>query len=154
MPTYQIKYVRELISDAPSVIISTPKNAVDYLRQNCFKDEEMWREKVYAVYLGPDKTILGHQLISVGTTDRTTFDHKLIVRGALDCFATGVILSHNHPGGNCRPSQADIAQTKKIKDACSVLDIKLLDHIVIGEKEYFSFNDEVTRSINTNRVRT
>ena len=69
-------------------------------------------------------------------------DLRLLFAVALQSLATSVILSHNHPSGNLSPSQADIALTKKIKEAGEVMNITLLDHIIITKEGYTSFQDE------------
>lgn len=147
MPTYNIKYTRELINKEPAVIITTPRNAVDYLKKNCFKDEDMWREKAVAVYLNNKNRVLGHQLVSIGGADSTYLDKKIVLKGALDSLAEAVIVAHNHPSGDCRPSNNDIRNTKGLNDACKVLDIQMLDHIILADKEFYSFSDEVVTQI-------
>jgi len=61
---------------------------------------------------------------------------------ALKTLATGLILAHNHPSGNPKPSEADVNLTKKIKEAAKLMDIQVLDHIILGDDGYFSFSDE------------
>ena len=67
---------------------------------------------------------------------------KIILQTALKVHASGIILSHNHPSGNLRPSEPDKQITSKIKEACKVLDLHLLDHIILTEESYYSFTDE------------
>ena len=81
--------------------------------------------------------------ISIGGVAGTIVDTKLIFSAALQCLASGIVLMHNHPSGNTKPSQADIRITKKIKEAAKHLDITILDHVIITpEKNYYSFADE------------
>ena len=68
-------------------------------------------------------------------------DSRLVFKRALEISATGIILSHNHPSGNIKPSSSDISLTKKIKKGGELLDINVLDHVIITEKDYFSFAD-------------
>lgn len=79
--------------------------------------------------------------VSKGGISGTVVDIRLIIKEALDNFATGIILVHNHPSGNVAPSHEDNALTKKLKDASFVMDICLHDHIIIGNNEYFSYKD-------------
>jgi len=79
--------------------------------------------------------------VSKGGIADVTIDNRLILREALNQYASGVILAHNHPSGSCKPSPQDMQMTQKLKDAAKCMDIKLHDHLVITEKEYFSFAD-------------
>ena len=72
----------------------------------------------------------------------TVMDVKIILQTALKVHASGIILSHNHPSGNLHPSEPDKQITSKIKEACKVLDLHLLDHIILTEESYYSFTDE------------
>ena len=67
---------------------------------------------------------------------------KIILQTALKVHASGIILSHNHPSGNLRPSEPDKQITSKIKEACKYLDLVLLDHIILTDERYYSFTDE------------
>ena len=69
-------------------------------------------------------------------------DPKKIFKAALENNASSIILCHNHPSGNIKPSEADIKLTKKLKDAGLMMDISVLDHIIVGDNTYFSFADE------------
>ena len=80
--------------------------------------------------------------ISKGGISGTVVDNRLIFRQALQHYASSIILAHNHPSGNLKPSQADIRITKKIKQAGEFMDIKLLDHLIITSSSYYSFGDE------------
>ncbi|MBE7177458.1 MAG: JAB domain-containing protein [Mucilaginibacter polytrichastri] len=86
--------------------------------------------------------VLGIVPISSGGIHGTLADPKLIFSAALKGCATSIILCHNHPSGNLKPSQADIALTHKISSGGSLLDITVLDHIILTEEGYLSFADE------------
>lgn len=143
MSVYTIIYKRKKISDKPQAQIKTSKSAMDYAMANCYNKDELWREKVYVIYMDISNNTLAHQLVSVGGYTASTQDIRLIIKGALDSMATKIVLLHNHPSGDPKPSQNDIKETEKLKKACSAFDIQLLDHIVIGENSFFSFQDEV-----------
>ena len=85
--------------------------------------------------------IKSFEIISEGGITSTTVDPRLIFRRALETGAVSIIIFHNHPSGTLRPSKADEALTQKLTQGAKLLDIKLLDHIVIGDKGYFSFAD-------------
>ena len=80
--------------------------------------------------------------MSKGGITGTMVDSRLIFKRALEISATGIILCHNHPSGNIKPSSSDINLTKKIKKGGELLDINVLDHVIITEKDYFSFADK------------
>ena len=80
--------------------------------------------------------------ISIGKTDATLVDIKIIAKLALNYLASTIVVSHNHPSGNLTPSAADNQLTERIKGALNLLDIQLLDHIIIANDNYFSCADE------------
>jgi DNA repair protein RadC len=86
--------------------------------------------------------VIGRERVSVGGVAGTVVDAKLIFQKAIQQLASSIILAHNHPSGNLRPSQADIDLTKKLKSAGKVLDIQVLDHLIISEAGYTSLADE------------
>ncbi|HNS18431.1 MAG TPA: DNA repair protein RadC [Bacteroidales bacterium] len=99
-------------------------------------------EGFWLLLLDRANKIVGQEKISEGGTAGTVADPKRIFKVAIDRHASSLILCHNHPSGNVEPSQADISLTKKMIHAGTLLDIQILDHIIIGEENYFSFADE------------
>ena len=97
---------------------------------------------MYGVFLNRTNKALGVSFISKGGMAETVMDVKIILQTALKTHASGIILSHNHPSGNLHPSEADKRITSKIKEACKLLDLNLLDHIIITEEHYYIFADE------------
>lgn len=103
---------------------------------------ELSHEEFWIIYLNnSNKVILKNQLSKGGITG-TLVDVRLVLKQALEVSATGIILIHNHPSGTLKPSVADKQLTQKLKIAAESLDIKVLDHLIITEKAYFSFADE------------
>ena len=146
MATYEITYVRRLVSDAPPTCrIDCSEKAVDYFRENCFNPGEMWREKVFALFVDREKAPLGHLLVGLGNETTVPISNKLIAKAALDASADGVILCHNHPSGNPKPGHDDFRATDSLRKGLGCLDISLMDHVILGEKGFFSFQDEVKR---------
>jgi DNA repair protein RadC len=88
--------------------------------------------------------VLGFLKVSEGSAVATVVDVQYILRAAILSGASQLIICHNHPSGNMKPSQADLDITTKLKQACTLLEIKLLDHIILSpeENEYYSFADE------------
>lgn len=107
----------------------------------------MWREKAYAVYLNRQNEVIAHLQLSIGGLTHTVLDKRLVIKGALDSLADGVIIAHNHPSGDSIPSKNDIQETDELRRVCSAMDIKFIDHIVLAEKEFFSFNDDVKTTL-------
>ena len=104
-------------------------------------------EVFYAIYLNNRNKFICHKQISSGGLTQTSVDVRMIMKNAVECNATVIAVAHNHPSGSVKPSKEDINLTKRIKEACEIMDIKLLDHIIVGEhfasggNNYFSFYD-------------
>ena len=103
---------------------------------------ELPHEEFWIVYLNNSNKVLQTSQLSKGGITGTLVDIRLAFKNALQLGAVAIVLAHNHPSGTLKPSQADIALTKKIQTAGESLDIKVLDHLIITEKSYFSFADE------------
>ncbi len=101
------------------------------------KHEEFW-----TVFLNNSNVIISKQQLSKGGITGTLVDVRLLMRKALELGAVGIIICHNHPSGTLKISEADKLITAKIKKAATVLDIKLLDHLIITEQAYVSFADK------------
>lgn len=99
-------------------------------------------EEFWIVLLNRANHVLSRRLISKGGQSGTIADPKIIFKSALEDNAASVILAHNHPSGNLKPSQADIHLTRKLKDAGNLLDISVLDHLIFSNADYYSFADE------------
>ena len=140
---YAIKVTRSVLrEDASPFPVVTPRAVYDYAMRNCYASEDMWKESAWMLVLDKNAGVVSQYRLSDGGTDQCVFDKKVVARVALQFLASGVILVHNHPSGNCLPSQSDIRQTAEIGQALKLFDIPLIDHVVIGEGEYYSFNEE------------
>jgi len=103
---------------------------------------ELPHEEFWIVYLNNSNKVLQKTQLSKGGITGTLVDIRIVLKNALQLGAVGIILVHNHPSGTLQPSLADKQLTQKIKTAGESLDIKVLDHIIITEKAYFSFADD------------
>lgn len=103
---------------------------------------EIATEEFWIVYLNNSNKILHKSQLSSGGLTGTVVDVRLVFKKAVEINSTAIILCHNHPSGNTKPSDADIQLTKKMKLGGETLDVKVLDHLIITEKAYFSFADE------------
>ena len=103
---------------------------------------ELPHEEFWIVYLNNSNKVIQKNQLSKGGITGTLVDVRLVLKTALEVGAIGLILVHNHPSGTLKPSEADKNLTQKLKIAAQSLDIKVLDHLIITEKAYFSFADE------------
>jgi DNA repair protein RadC len=103
---------------------------------------ELPHEEFWIIYVNNSNKVIQKQLLSKGGITGTLVDVRLVLKNALEVGATGLILAHNHPSGTLKPSESDKQLTKKLKTASESLDIKVLDHLIVTEKAYFSFADE------------
>lgn len=122
----------------PKTILST-KDAGKFLVPML---NDATQEKFVVLYLNNAHKILHSEILSQGGLTATVVDIRLILKTALQLLSPIILIAHNHPSGNLKPSQADINLTNKITKACSYLDIKLLDHLIIGNSQFLSFADE------------
>lgn len=103
---------------------------------------ELPHEEFWIIYLNNSNKVIQKNQLSKGGITGTLVDVRLVLKNALEVGATSLILVHNHPSGTLKPSEADKKLTQKLKGAGESLDIKVLDHIIVTEKAYFSFADE------------
>ena len=119
-------------------VIKTSADIAQYLRA-IIKD---FSYEVFAVlFLNKANKINHFEIISRGGLTGTVADPRVIFKIALEKEATSIVLCHNHPSGNLRPSQADEELTQKIKTAAKYLDILVMDHLIVSEEGYYSFSD-------------
>lgn len=102
---------------------------------------ELPYEEFWVLYLNNSNKVIHKAQISKGGITGTVVDARIIFKKAFENHATSIILCHNHPSGKLEPSEPDKQITKKIKTAGDVVDVKVLDHIIVTEKSYFSFQD-------------
>ncbi len=106
------------------------------------KDTIELQEEMKVVLLNRANQLLGIYELSKGGLSGTMVDVKLLLSVALKCVASNIIMVHNHPSGNLRPSKADISITNKVKRATRQVDLLLLDHLIISKEWYYSFADD------------
>ena len=99
-------------------------------------------EEIWVLLLNRSNKIESTMRISEGGISSTVLDVRLVLREALNRYASGIILAHNHPTNNCLPSEQDLRITTKLKDAAKLMDINLLDHLILCGDRYYSFADE------------
>lgn len=99
-------------------------------------------EECWVIYLNSSNFILGKEMIHTGSMEMVLLDTGRILKKAIEKQCTYIILVHNHPGGDCMPSKADITQTDRLRAALRAVEITLLDHIVVADGSFFSFSDD------------
>ena len=119
--------------------IVTSKDAVDIF-QPMLGDNA--HEEFWILFLNRANIVTGKHAVSSGGMTGTVVDPKMVFQAALEAKAVGIILCHNHPSGNVKPSQQDIDLTKKLVAAGKLMEISILDHIIVAQSSYYSFADE------------
>jgi DNA repair protein RadC len=119
---------------------------VDYLK-GAF-DQYPLQESFWIIFLNRRNHAMGRQLLTLGTLTGTLVHPRDVLRAAILSGAAALLAGHNHPSGDPSPSGADIALTRQLKEACAIMDIPLIDHVVVGERDgdplgkgYFSFRE-------------
>jgi len=103
---------------------------------------DLEHEEFWILFLNRGNKIIDKQMVSKGGLSGTVIDVRLIMKMAIEKLASSIILCHNHPSGNITASNADIQITRKLAETGKIMDIPVLDHVIIGHKEYLSFTDE------------
>ena len=122
--------------------INSSSDAYSLLKQVWEEGKIDFVEQFKVLLLNRANKVIGLVNVSTGGVSGTVADPKIIYVAAIKANACAIIISHNHPSGQLKPSRADEELTQKIKNAGSFLDIKLLDHLIVSEEAYFSFADE------------
>lgn len=127
------------LSQLPKVV--TSKEAEREFRA-LWSDKLQHIEEMYLLLLNRANKVLGYSLISKGGISGTVVDLKIVFQIALKSNASSIILAHNHPSGNLKPSEADLRITKNIREAGKFMELPLLDHLILTDEGYYSFADE------------
>ena len=122
--------------------VTCSEDAYRYMLSTYKKGTICYKEYCIVLLLNQANQILGYTLISEGGLTETTADVRLIFQAALPTNSVALILAHNHPSGNLKPSPEDIRLTKQVREASNFMRIKILDHIILSDTEYYSFADE------------
>lgn len=134
----------------PSIKVEKSDDVAQYMKENFLTVSDIsYKEFFYIILLNRANNIIAVEKISEGGVSATVVDLKIIFHKALHALASGVIIVHNHPSGNIKPSTADVQLTKKIIEAGKILDINILDHIILTTDSYYSFADEGFNDVKT-----
>jgi DNA repair protein RadC len=117
-------------------VITSSADIVKYVQKRLQNES---REHFIVVFLNQRSRVISHEIISSGGISGIVVDPRLVIRRALEVHATSMVLCHNHPSGNCRPSKQDKDLTHKIRQAAQFFDIIVSDHIIVSDEEHYSF---------------
>lgn len=120
------------------VKVSSSEEAFEIFKEDmsALDHEELW-----ALYMSKGGKVIIKKRISMGSVDATCADLRIIALPAIECNASYVVLCHNHPHSNIKPSMPDRELTKKVKEALALFDVRLMDHLIISDGKYYSFAD-------------
>lgn len=125
------------IPDKPQV--SSSKDAYVLLKTYL---EDLQTEEFWALFLNQSNKVIHTEKLTQGGITQSVVDVRILFKVALEKYATGIIVAHNHPSGSLKPSSEDKSITEKISEGGKILNVQLLDHLIITRSAYFSFNDE------------
>lgn len=128
-------------TDFKKVKITSSRDAYEYMKPFFSGSMEVY-ESMFILLLNRANNTIGYAKISQGGIAGTVVDCKIIAKYAVNSLASSLILGHNHPSGNIEPSEQDVRVTREIRSALELLDVKVLDHIILGETSYKSLADE------------
>lgn len=139
LPELVFRYVP---TDYHKVKIRISDDAYKVFKQIWNNDTIEYKESLYVLYLNGATNTIGYSIHSTGGSNSTTIDTASLLREALKSTASAIIIAHNHPSGDIKPSKDDDHLTKIINEGCKAIGIPLFDHLIIGDNKYFSYTDE------------
>ncbi len=131
-----IEFTQRLTDPYGDFRISNPQDAYRFVKEKVLFDER--REHLIALYLTPTNKVLDYEVVAIGRMNSMYAEPKDILYTAVKKACSSLIILHNHPKGEAKPSKEDIEFTKRLKQACELLGFELLDHIVINQRDFFS----------------
>lgn len=137
---YEITAQKRFVCEAPATKLASPADCVAYLR-NVAKLDTYPQERFIVVYLSAKLKPVGYETISIGGINASFAHPREVFRGAILNNAYSIIVAHNHPSGDPTPSGTDIDTSRTLKSAGEVIGISVLDHIIIGEDDYYSLRE-------------
>ncbi len=141
MKSINLYELKKIQTNFPKSKISCSRDSADFIKQFYGEDIEIY-ESFFILLLNQANQTIGYAKISQGGIAGTVVDIRIVAKYAIESLAFSVILAHNHPSGNLKPSQQDLALTKKIKEGLKLLDINVLDHLILTNDDYYSMADE------------
>jgi DNA repair protein RadC len=146
MRVYEASISYRVVANVAFRKVDSAPRAVDYLK-GAF-DEYPMQESFWVIFLNRRNHALGRQMLTLGTLTCTLIHPREVLRAAILASAAAILAAHNHPSGCSDPSAADIQLTRQLREACTAVDIPLLDHIICGDRDadptgkgYYSFRE-------------
>jgi len=130
---------RRKLAEGPEVLQIKCSKDVSDIFQPLLSD--LVHEEFWILFLNRSNKVINRMKLSQGGISGTVTDVRMVMKKAIEYLASGIIVCHNHPSGNLNPSESDTKITQKIKEAGNLMDIQLLDHLIISDKDYYSFAD-------------
>jgi len=127
-------YIKEKVKSFNQ--LSSPDAVYNEMKDLALSDQE----SLWVIYVNTQNMILGKDMVSLGGVNSAGVDMKILFRRILLNNAVSFFIVHNHPSGEVKPSKQDIELTQNVKQASKLLNLKLLDHIIVGENDYYSFS--------------
>lgn len=124
--------------DLPSKFVNSPETAASIIRELLPNNSQ---EHFIALYLNGAHTVIGYSVVFTGTANACTVHPREVFQNAVALGAVALIVGHNHPSGNCEPSEADNAVTTRLKAGGDLLGIKLLDHTIVTDDKHYSYQE-------------
>lgn len=118
--------------------LKSPQEVINFCK---IKIGGMQNECIMLIYMNAKNAVLGHEIIDVGVLDSAVSSPRQLIEKSIKNKAHGIILVHNHPSGNCEPSDEDKKFTEEIQEACKLFDIRFLDHIIVSSFDWYSFKE-------------
>lgn len=141
VPQFKIQVIRDKKSTYISKKIMNSTELSKVCRE--INNTLLFQEQLIILALNTTHMVIGYYVLSTGGINYSLFDLRILFMFLLNTPSCSTfVISHNHPSGNKKPSQDDIALTKKAKEAGKMLDLDLLDHVIVTENDYYSFTDE------------
>ncbi|MDE6017774.1 MAG: DNA repair protein RadC [Muribaculaceae bacterium] len=135
------RYLRESIDRSTRQLPTLTASASIYERMR-YRIANLDHEEVWIILLNRRNQILKEFRVTSGSAVASVFDIKMIIKRALLENAEGIVMCHNHPSGNLRPSPQDDHITRRLADACRTMDLRMLDHVIVTTLGYYSYNDD------------
>jgi len=139
---------RMLVNDTTKKQITSPKDLEFDLQEY----KNLKKEHLIAFYLSPTNHLLFKEVISIGTVDTSLIHPREIIAPALEHRAAAIILAHNHPFGDSNPSDKDMEITRTIDEACKLMGIALIDHIIISSEGFFSLREKLNKQNKSEKI--
>jgi len=143
IPQYSIRLVKESAFQYSNHKMSSATQVVQFLEEIGLQDKAV--EEFHALYLNVKNQIIGMEMVSKGTLTASMAHPREVFKGAILANAYAIIIAHNHPSGDVQPSTADKQTTETLVGAGKLLNIRILDHVIIGQGGgYFSFRNSTS----------